>query len=125
MEFVVANNSIGIVREHIKKSLPQGAERLYRWLATLAISDDRWQSAADVLSSGGLFKLLGSDADFIRGLAFLGVATSVNSDKAELIEIAKKRGIDLIELLEKAKAIQAANGFPTILDANGAIGVIV
>ncbi|MGY4296545.1 hypothetical protein ACVWXN_004640 [Bradyrhizobium sp. i1.4.4] len=44
--------------------------------------------------------------------AFLGGATSVNSDKAELIEIAKKRGIDLIELLEKAKAIQAANGFP-------------
>ena len=49
----------------------------------------------------------------------------MNSDKAELIEIAKKRGIDLIELLEKAKAIQAANGFPTILDADGAIGVIV
>jgi hypothetical protein len=125
LEFVVANNSIGIVRGRIKKSLPQDTEKVYRWLATLAVSDDRWQSAADVLSSGGLFKLLGTDAEFIRGLAFLGVATSVNSDKSELIEIAKKRGIDLIELIEKAKAIQAASGFPTILDAEEAIGVIV
>ena len=72
---------------------------------------------SDLQSSGGLYKLLGSDARIHSRPRVSWVATSVNSDKAELTEIAKKRGIELVELQNKAKTIEAASGFPTILDA--------
>src|SRR5262249_22679479 len=97
LEFVIARDSIRFVRDHAKKTAPEGIEQLYRWLTTLPIKGHRWKSAAETLSSGGFFKLCGSDGDFIRGLAFLGVASSVNRNKAELVEIAKDRGLDLIE----------------------------
>lgn len=125
LEFVIARDSIRFVRDQAKKTAPEGIEHLYRWLTTLPIKDDRWKSAADALSSGGFFKLCGSDGDFIRGLAFLGVASSVNRNKAELIEIAKCRELDLVELQNKAGRIEAETGFPTILEAGEEIAVLV
>ncbi len=125
LEIVVADDAIRIVRAQAKKTAPEGIEQLYRWLTTIPIEDDRWNEAAQKLSSGGFFRLCDNDGDFIRGLSFLGVVSSVNPDKTEIAELARARGFDLEELLRQAKALEAATGFPTIREVDGKIVVLV
>jgi hypothetical protein len=39
LEFVIARDSISMVRDQAKVTAPQGIEELYRWLATLPVKE--------------------------------------------------------------------------------------
>ena len=125
LEFVIARDSIGLVRDQAKITAPQAIDELHRWLATMWVNGDRWRLAAEVLAGGGVFELCGNDGDFIRGLAFLGVASSVNRNKSELADLSKNCGIDLVELCRKAKIIEATTGFPTIIETQDEVIALV
>jgi hypothetical protein len=125
LELVMARNSPGVVRNTAKGALQGAIDQLYLWLVTRTIAEGRRATTAAKLSSGGLYELCGRDREFIHGVAFLGVATSVNTDKTELAEMAKERGIDFAGLLSKAKAVESDSGIALFIETDEKLFVLI
>lgn len=125
LELVLARSPAGIVRNNAKGALQNVIDRLYLWLITRRIPEDRRATTAAKLSSGGFYELCGKDREFVHGFAFLGVATSVNQEKAELAKVAKERGIDLEGILNKARAVERDSGITLFLETEEKLFILI
>jgi hypothetical protein len=122
LEAVVSENAIKLVRENLKASAPAAIEDIYLWLATLSVDQLHWPKASQALKDGGLFKLVDGDSDFLRALAFLGVAASVVPSIEELEKTSHDRGLDLKDTL---RSLEETKGFPTLIEFQNRILVLL
>ncbi|MCK9913681.1 hypothetical protein MXD81_31315, partial [Microbacteriaceae bacterium K1510] len=125
LESVISNSSIANIREQAKVTVPAAIDKLYMWLATLTVDDERWEATASLLREGGLYKVCAGDAAFIEGLAFLGVASSVCSDKSELVQFGKDQGIDVEKVCATAKVVEEKTGIITVFEGQDRIIVVL
>ena len=125
LEAVISENAIKIVRENLKATAPAAIEEIYLWLATLGVDQSHWTMASQALKEGGFFKLIEGDSEFLRGLAFLGVAASVAPSIEELEKTSRDRGLDLTYTIRTARSLAETKGFPTLMEFRNRILVLL
>lgn len=125
LEKVIADSAIRYVRTQARSTIPEGVDQLYSVLVTIDAPHDRHMRTSQTILAEGLLGLCDGDEEFLHGLAFLGVASSVSSGKAELRELARDSGVDLDAVCRKAGSIKEVSGLALLLNKNDQILVVI
>lgn len=107
-------------------SLPEGVASMYARLASMICEDSvGWEQFERTLVEGGLYSVLESDAELIRGLALAGNAASVKILDEELAEIFEEQNLDFPRFMERADSLGKKLKVPVAANIEGQIFTVV
>lgn len=90
----LAHPGLSMSLEQSRRNVLRVAERLYGTLATLHAAQEAVDGVLVRLRQGGLLALLDDDADLVRGVASIGLANTMGTDRASLSMFSALAGLD-------------------------------
>ncbi len=110
LKSVVESDAVSVVLEHVRTNNPDHIYELYGRLAALSVSESRWKDVVAELRLGGLYQLFECNTDFLRGLAFLGAATSVENRLQYLRLGGAAQNVDVDDVIRVASHFEISKG---------------
>jgi hypothetical protein len=123
MAQVVQESWFSIAMEHCRTQVAGVLDPMYRDIALRFARDyAAMDQSAEMMATRGMKPILGGSGRLIRGLALLGLVTSINPAKDFVQRKFEEAGLDLMETLEGLQSAYEKQGYPPeILQADGAI----